>query len=196
MKAMGDIKEKQDAVKIGCPVVFRSDLRGIRVRRLLFNSEAVAAVELALILPLLFFILVMVLEFGHLAYFSIAVSNAAYAGAAHGSANHTEIEKAARCDARDVSEPNVSAPAGGFISINCGDDDPINSGLTVTQTPSCTCPGSEAIVDCASITACDGGRKIHYIQVNTSATINPLFDFPGISSLYDVSGQATMTVAQ
>ena len=79
--------------------------------------QAAAAVEFALVLPLLCFIFVAVVDFGRIFYFSIAVNNCARNGALYGSADQAHaldtagITTAAQKDAFNISpcQLNVSS---------------------------------------------------------------------------------------
>ena len=84
MKTVDEIKGRPGGWKKRRLAVFRGAAPGSVAGKGLFGSEGVAAVELAIILPLILFSLIAVIELGRLAYYSIEVSNAAHAGAAYG----------------------------------------------------------------------------------------------------------------
>lgn len=136
-------------------------------------------VEVALMMPFLVLVLVGASEMGRLAYYAIEVSNASLAGANYAARSHataidtTNIATAASNDAADVSALTTTAA----ISCSCSD------GTSIT----CT----NAASNCLS-----PGRILEYVQVSTSATINPIFQYPGISSSFALKGQTTMKVEQ
>ena len=155
-------------------------------RGLLMDHAAVsedaggALIEFALTLPLLVMLLIGAAELGRLAYYSIEVSNAARAGVAYGAQNHVTasnfagMETAAQKDA-------------GNITLS-----------TATATNSCACsPSYSATSACSTTFSCSGtARIIEYVQVKTTATINPIFHYPGVSKTYTLNGQAVMRVEQ
>lgn len=135
-----------------------------------------AFVELALMLPIFFVLLVGVAEFGRLAYAGIEISNAARAGVAYGAQSH------------------ITASDSTGMQTAATNDGPNVSGLNATATHFCSCSNGTAST-CAP-TDCSGARIIEYVQVNTSATVDPLFYCPGLPRTYTLSGQAIMRVEQ
>lgn len=136
-------------------------------------------VELALMFPIFILLLVGAAEFGRLAYAAIEVSNAARAGASYGSLSHItasdfpNIELAATTDAANLT------------------------GVTATATNFCACSTGGTITCSTALTSCPSpARIIEYVQVNTSASFDPLFHLPGIPTTFPLSGQAIMRVEQ
>ena len=137
-------------------------------------------VELALMFPIFILLLVGAAEFGRLAYAAIEVSNAARAGASYGSLTHitasdyTNIELAATKDAANLT------------------------GVTATAVDFCQCSSGAATPDCTkALTPCPSpARIIEYVQVNTTATVGPLFHYPGLPHTFTLTGQAIMRVEQ
>ncbi|HET9099687.1 MAG TPA: TadE/TadG family type IV pilus assembly protein [Acidobacteriaceae bacterium] len=136
-------------------------------------------VELALMFPIFILLLVGAAEFGRLAYAAIEVSNAARAGASYGSLSHitasdfTNIELVATTDAANLT------------------------GVTATATNFCACSTGGTITCSTALTSCPSpARIIEYVQVNTSASFDPLFHLPGIPTTFPLSGQAIMRVEQ
>ncbi len=133
-------------------------------------------VELALTLPIFVLLLVGAAEFARLAYAGIEISNAARAGVAYGAQSHTTasdtpgMRTAARNDASDVT------------------------GLRARPTHFCLCSDNSAS-SCAP-TDCSGSRIIEYVQVDTSATVDPLFYYPGLPRSFTLRGHAVMRVQQ
>ena len=138
-------------------------------------------VELALALPVFLLILVGTADFARFTWTTIEVSNAARAGAQYG----------AQSSITASDEPGISNAAR-------QDGADLLSGLTVTP-PTHTCSCSTAptsTIQCATaLTACPSPNIIlEYVQVNTSATVTPLFHYPGVGSTFTARGQALMEV--
>jgi Flp pilus assembly protein TadG len=115
-------------------------------------------------------------ELGRLAYASIEVSNAAHAGVQYGAQSHTDaadnagMRTAATLDAPDV--PGISATASHFCKCSNG------------TTSNCL------------VTDCSTSRIIEYVQVTTTATVDPKIYVPGLPRSYTVNGNAIMQVMQ
>ena len=135
-------------------------------------------VELALMFPIFILLLVGAAEFGRLAYAAIEVSNAARAGASYGSLSHTRasdftnIELVATTDAANLT------------------------GVTALATDFCACSTGGTITCSTALTSCPSpARIIEYVQVNTSASFDPLFHLSGLPTTFQLTGQAIMRVA-
>ena len=139
-----------------------------------------ALVELALIFPLFILLLLGAAEFGRLAYAAIEVSNAARAGASYG------------------AQTNITASDFGNTELAATQDAPNVSGITATATNFCTCSSGAATPDCTTaLTTCPSPARIQeYVQVNTTATVDPLFHYPGLPNTFTLTGQAIMRVEQ
>jgi hypothetical protein len=68
------------------------------------------------------------------------------------------------------------------------------SGLSATPTHFCKC-GDGSASTCAA-TDCASSHIVLYVQVNTSAAVNPLIYVPGLPKSYTLRGQAIMRVEQ
>lgn len=138
-----------------------------------------ALVELVLIFPVFILLLVGAAEFGRLAYAAIEVANAARAAAAYGSQSHIT--------ASDIAGMQTAA-----------DEDATNvTNLVVTATQLCSCSNGTAITCADAGTTClSPGRIIEDVQVNTSASVDPLFYYPGLPKTFTLNGQAIMRVEQ
>ena len=156
-----------------------TDMHKRTIRRLmrviLRANQGQALAEFALLLPVLVIILLGAGELARLAYASIEVTNAAHAGAEYGAQGYgtagdfAAIEQAAALDAQNIP------------------------GFTATAQNVCTCNnGSSVAYDSADATC--GTSFVVYVQVNTSATYNPIFHCPGLPQTYTVKGQAIMRV--
>ena len=145
-------------------------------RSRLRKDSGQALVEVALTLPLFILLLTGAVEFGRLAYAAMEVNNAARAGVQYGAQSHitasdnTGMKQAAINDAPNVLD------------------------LVPTATHYCTCSDGSASTCLA--TDCSGTRMLEYVQVNTSAIVNPLFHYPGLPQTVTLRGQAIMRVEQ
>jgi Flp pilus assembly protein TadG len=143
------------------------------------NQKGQAMIELALLLPLILAMLIGIIEIGRLAYYYIEVSDAARAGAQYASQslsnawNDGNINQAVQNDAQDMAPGSLSPPA---IIRSCG------------------CPGAAP----AGCPAAGCAYPLVYVNVTTTYPLNPLFQYPGISTLFPVTitGSSTMPVRQ
>jgi Flp pilus assembly protein TadG len=144
------------------------------------NDAGQALVELALVLPVFILLLVGAVEIGRLAYASIEVSNAARAGVAYGSQNHTTASDTANIRLAATKEaPNITSLATPVVTLVCS----CSSGTSIT----CANAGTTCV---------SPAHIIEYVQVQTSAPVNTLFHFPGIASTVTFRGYAIMRVEQ
>jgi Flp pilus assembly protein TadG len=136
-------------------------------------------VELALIFPVFILLLVGAAEFGRLAYDAIEVSNAANAGALFGAQSH-----ATAADTTDMQQVAI--------------DDAANiSNLSATAQNSCTCSNGNVVTCANAASLCLSPNRIfEYVQVTTTATVNPIFHYPGLPSTFTLQGQSTLRVEQ
>jgi Flp pilus assembly protein TadG len=130
-------------------------------------------------MPVFLMMLVGAAEMGRVAYYAIEVSSAARAGAEYAAQNHgTAADTANIALAANTDAANVG-------------------GVTTTVTTSCTCTNGTTITCSNAGTQCTSpGRIEEFVQVSTSATITPIFNYPGLPLSYALSGQATMRVEQ
>jgi Flp pilus assembly protein TadG len=133
-------------------------------------------VELALVTPVLVFLVLAAADMGRVFYFWIVVSSAARAGAQYGSqsvitaADSAGMQAAAQADASNVS------------------------GLSATASQ-CTCASSTTVSACPS-SYCTNSPNADYVEVNTQAPFHTVVSYPGIPSSITVSGSAIMQVQQ
>jgi Flp pilus assembly protein TadG len=134
-------------------------------------SRGQAAVEVALIAPVLVVLLMIVGEFLRIYYTTIELNNAARAGVQYGinspanAANLQGMQQAALTDGGDIA------------------------GMTATASEYCECSDGSA-VSCETANACADERV--YVEVDTSATFYTLTDWPGIPRSIALSGKAIM----
>jgi hypothetical protein len=146
--------------------------------------------EFALLLPFMILLAVGVVELGRAVYYTVAVNNAATAGAEYGSQSEAAfgdnlgITNTARCDANGGSPPSCQS---GILTA---------SNVTVTQ--GCRCDDSNLGISCNPMPAagsCAGiscTQTVKCLQVQTTATYTPLFNYPGLPSSYTANGKAVM----
>ena len=153
--------------------------------KLVVLERGQSLVELSLILPVLFAMVLGVVEFGRIFYAAIEVSNAAATGAVYGSQNlftasdTAGIEQAAKNDASDISSWT-------------------NNGVSVTAVKYCSCTDGTAITCSNAGSMCVSPARIEmYVKVDTEAPINMLFvSENGQPKTETVRGHAFMRVAQ
>lgn len=136
--------------------------------------------EVALLSPLLFLLLIGVIEIGRYAYFAIGVGNAAHAAAAYAAQN-------------TVTAGNTT----GITAAACYDfnETSSNCGLSVTTTYTCQCDNNGSMTADASCAACGATEVLApYVQVTASGNFTPIFNFPFIPSQFTVSRTATMRI--
>lgn len=132
--------------------------------------------EFAIALPVLILLLVAASDFARVFYFSIAVKDAARAGAQYGSqtlataSDITGIKNAATQDAPNL--PTLAA--------------------TATQ---CACGTGSSVAACPD-SYCDNNPTGNYVEVDTSMTFTTAIAYPGIPSSVNLAGKAIMQVQQ
>lgn len=135
------------------------------------RQRGTALVELALVLPLLLVLLAGIADYGRALSMATAVANAARVGAQYA-----------------ISSPPRETDTAGIRSAVI-DSAPSFSGLTVTSTRSCQCPGSSS-VSCGG--SCGSGSMLTYVQVTVTATSSAIFSYSGLPFTGKITGQATM----
>jgi len=136
---------------------------------------AQSLIEVAVIFPVLLLLVIGAAEFGRVSYAAIEATDAARAGCQYGSQNHIVAADA-------VGMQSAALAGGSDLSM-----------LSATASHFCACSDGSGST-CAS-TDCTGKRMFEYVQVNTSATVNPLFHYPGSQRTFTVTGQSILRVA-
>lgn len=145
-----------------------------RLASLRRSEQGGAMVELAVVLPVLILIAIGVMDYGRVFFTSIAVSNAARAGAEWGargegvnSDKFTEMQNFAKLE---------GAQAG-----------------TITVTANRTCRCGLTVVTCATAADCGGGYgpAAEFIDVTASKTVTLLIKYPGLPASINISRTAT-----
>lgn len=143
------------------------------------NEAGSALVELALMFPIFLIMLIGSAEFGRLAYDAIEVANAARAGAAYGAQSH------------------ITASDTAGIALAATQDAPNVTGVVATSSHSCVCSTGATLVCTNALASCASpARILESVQVNTTATVGPLFNYPGMAHTFTLTGQAILRVEQ
>jgi len=133
-------------------------------------------VEFTLIATILAALMLAAADFSRMFFMSIAVNNAARAGAQYGSQSLiTAADSAGMQTAATTDGSNIS-------------------GLTASASQ-CTCGTSTTVPACAA-SYCTNNPGATYVTVNTSATFTTFVNYPGIPSSVALAGHAIMQVQQ
>lgn len=155
----------------------RRDARGTpptKSRRRIW-SLGQSAVEFGVAVPILAVLLVIASDFARVFFFTIAVNNAARAGAQYGSqsviaaADEDGMENAATNDGSNI--PGISANAS-----------------------QCTCVAGATVTKCDSSHKCTDYPTANFVEVDTSATFKTIVTYPGFPHTFTLNGKAIMQV--
>jgi Flp pilus assembly protein TadG len=145
-----------------------------RLRR--FGGEhGQSLVETALVFPVLVIMLVGVVEMARVVCASIAVVNAAKAGAQYG------------------SETGFTAADATGIATAASAEAPM---LTVSTSTSTACACSDGTASTCQNTDCANSHIEQTVTVNTQATLQATIHLPGLPKTFTVKGQSIQRVAQ
>ena len=149
---------------------------GDSFRDMVRNESGAALVELGLGLTICIILMLGSAEMGRLAYAGIEIANAAHAGVQYGAQSHT------------------SAADTAGIQTAATQDAPNVPGMTATATRFCKC--IDGTTSTCAATDCAASRIVDYIQVTTTATVDPLIYVPGLPKSYTISGKAVSRLVQ
>ena len=137
------------------------------------NRRGGAILELAIALPLLIVICIGVMDFGRVYFTSVAVSNAARAGAEWGI---TYPQSTPFQTAQQISFAQLDGAEAGAIAV--------------TASTECKCGATT--VTCSSTTDCGGGfgPPAIWITATASKSVAMLISYPGIPSTISISRTA------
>lgn len=138
------------------------------------SSAGQSALELAIILPVLLLLLLAAADFGRALYVSVAVQNAARAGAQYGSQSVI-----------------TAADAAGMIATAKKDATEITN-LTASASQ-CTCASPSNVAACPQ-SYCINSPQATYVEVDTHASFQLIGTYLGITSPVRLSGKAVMQV--
>ncbi len=134
-----------------------------------------AIIEFSLLCPVLFVLALGVADFSRAFYASIAVNNAARAGAQY--AVREKYTDVAGIKTAAVDDANLS----GFTTAN------------VTPAYYCQCPGTSSRLACSATLTCAGGLGFElYVDIKTNYTFTTLVRYPGVPSSVTLNGRAQM----
>ena len=133
-------------------------------------------VELAFAVPVLALVLIAGSDFARVFYFSIAVNNAARAGAQYGSQSIIT--------AADITGMKTAAT-----------QDASNLAALAATAQQCTCGAGSSVTACAA-SYCTNNPVGNYVEVDTSMTFNTTITYPGVPSRLALTGKAIMQVQQ
>ena len=128
--------------------------------------------ELAFVLPMLLVVFAGVVDFGRAWFLDMEVASAAEAGALYGLQNPTNTSgmiAAAALDAPDL--PGLTSTA--TYGTECSDG---SSPVALNGTPPTNCSVS----------------VVEYVEVDTTATYQPILYYPGFQSLFTLTGKSRM----
>jgi hypothetical protein len=130
-------------------------------------------VELAVVMPILILIAIGVMDYGRVYFTSIAVANAARAGAEWGAQN---------LGAFADKDPEIQA----FAQADGAEVAPI----TVTSARVCRC--GSTVVTCGTTADCGGGYgpAMEFVEVTASKSVALLIKWPGLPTTINVSRKA------
>jgi len=147
------------------------------LRRAFRSNRGHAFVELALLMPIFTLVIVGSAEFARLAFAGIEVRDAARAGAEYGAQNHGTAQNTSGMQSAATNDsPNVT-------------------NITAAASTFCTCSNGTSVT-CANAASNCSARIAEYVQVDTSAVVNPTFHVPGLPSTYTLKGRAVIRVEQ
>jgi TadE-like protein len=150
-------------------------------------SKGQNIVELAGALLVLVPMLVVVADFARVYFISIAVNNAARAGAQFGSQSTATATEAGSPSGMQKAACN---DYGMSTFATC------QANLSPTATV-CTCGTATASVPkCGTGPYCKDTTTATYVTVNTTATYSTILNYPGFASRFTLNGQAIMQVQQ
>ena len=145
----------------------------LRLRRLRTSERGSAMVELAVVLPVLVLLAIGVMDYGRVYFTSIAVANAARAGAEWGAFAR------AGSYLEDANMQNFAKLDGAEIAP-----------ITVTSNHVCMCGGTT--VGCTGTTCPSGyGTPIVLVEVTATKTVALLLRYPGLPPSVTITRTAT-----
>jgi len=140
-------------------------------------SSGQSIVEFAIAVSVLSLMLVLAADFARVFYLSIAVNNAARAGAQYGS--QTAITAA------DVPGMKAAATLDGSNIPS----------LTPTASQ-CTCESQTSSVTKCPSSYCTANANTTFVEVDTSAPFTTIVKYPGLPNSFTLTGKAIMQVEQ
>ncbi len=134
-------------------------------------------VELALMLPVLVLLLLIALDFARMFNMSMAVTDAARAGAQWGAQN-----RASAANTLGMEQAACSSMV----------DYPCSPGTDTTALTFCQCAGSTGTISCTSPGGCV--NVLNFVTVTATTTFSTVMPYPGLPSSVPLTATATMQV--
>lgn len=142
-------------------------------RRFIRSCAGGAAVELAVVFPVLVLLLIGVADYGRVFFTSIAVANAARAGAEWGA----------------QSSATAFGPASAITDF-AKQDGAEAGAITVVTATSCRCGPN--VVTCSTTPSCAGyGPPRAFVEVTASKTVSLILPYPGVPNNLQIVRKAT-----
>jgi Flp pilus assembly protein TadG len=139
----------------------------------LWSTEGSSFVELALMLPIMMLLFVPAVDIGRAFFTAIEVTSAAQAGTDYGIKNPSDVSGM------------ESASLKGATNL---------ATLSSTATYGCECSdGTSAVASCSSTPSCTY-NYVSYVDVVTTATYVPTFNYPGLPSSLKISKESRLRV--
>jgi Flp pilus assembly protein TadG len=135
-----------------------------------------AFIELVVLAPVFFLLLVGLLDFGRYAYDGILLANAASAGARYGSQNAI-----------------TAADTSGMQSAALADAQSL-TGTSATARTYCQCTDGTS-ADCNAATVCASTHRLTFVQVTTTGSFSALISYPGITNPLIITRSTVMQVS-
>jgi Flp pilus assembly protein TadG len=139
------------------------------------NTDGAAAIEFALLVPMLIVLVICTADLGFGIYRYMQVENAAQAGVTYAAA-------------RGFSEAQVSAAV---LSATTYPD------IQASPAPTkfCGCPSGTSITSAVCTSTCsDGSQPGTYVSASAKATYNTIVPYPMLPTSYDFAAQATVRI--
>jgi Flp pilus assembly protein TadG len=137
-------------------------------------SRGQSTTEMALLAPVVLFLLVVAADFGRVFFVRMELIGAARAGAAYGAQNH-------------ITAANYST-----METTATSAAPDIKSVTATATSFCTCLSTGSSVTCTSPGSCTQVEV--FVQVDTYATFTTLLHYPGVPSSISLHGESILPV--
>ena len=142
--------------------------------RLLRSEDGSALLEFSLILPIVIFMFIGMINLAVAIEQGIVVSEAAEEGTRYGTLSSKSTDL--------IGMQNAAIAAASRLS-----------GFSATATTWCSCVPAGAVVNCSN--SCPGSSPPDkYIQVQTSATIQALTNYPGLAADFALKGFSALRV--
>ncbi len=135
-------------------------------------------VEFAIVAPVMVYLLLGAADFARVFYLTVALNNAARAGAQFGS-----------------QSPVTAANTSGMQTA--ASNDATNLTLTATPTASqCTCISGTSVSTCTSTYPCSDNPNATYVSVTVNSQFKTLVKYPGFAQTITLAGNAIMQVQE